>query len=131
MHQLLLNLVSNGLKFSRPGSPPVVKVSASLASGADLPVDLAAPGTTSRSYLQIRVEDNGTGFEEKFVERIFQPFQRLHGRSQYPGSGIGLAICRKIVEQHSGSITAHRNGLVRAQAEHSSSQPAVGRAHRA
>ncbi|HEX9615866.1 MAG TPA: PAS domain S-box protein, partial [Anaerolineales bacterium] len=107
MHQLLLNLVSNGLKFSRPGSPPVVKVSASLAPGADLPVDLAAPGTTSRSYLQIRVEDNGTGFEEKFVERIFQPFQRLHGRSQYPGSGIGLAICRKIVEQHSGSITAH------------------------
>lgn len=107
IHQLLLNLVSNGLKFSQPGRPPVVKVSAAVLSREELPAGLALPGNPSRQYVQIRVEDNGIGFEEKFLERIFQPFQRLHGRSQYPGSGIGLAICRKIVEQHSGAITAH------------------------
>jgi PAS domain S-box-containing protein len=107
MHQLLLNLVANGLKFSRQEDQPVVKVSASIVPGSDIPVDRVSPGSGAMRYLQIRVEDNGVGFEEKFLERIFQPFQRLHGRSQYPGSGIGLAICRKIVEQHSGSITAY------------------------
>jgi signal transduction histidine kinase len=55
---------------------------------------------------QIRVEDNGIGFDEKYSERIFNPFQRLHGRSAYEGVGMGLAICRKIAERHSGSISA-------------------------
>jgi PAS domain S-box-containing protein len=104
MYQLLQNLLSNGLKFSRLGCPPLVRVSAATAQGRAPRGD---PATETHSAIQLRVEDNGIGFEEKFTDRIFQPFQRLHGRSQYPGSGIGLAICRKIVEQHSGSIDAH------------------------
>jgi signal transduction histidine kinase len=56
--------------------------------------------------VDIYIQDNGIGFDVQYLERIFQPFQRLHGRSQYEGSGIGLAICRRIVERHGGSITA-------------------------
>ena len=59
-----------------------------------------------QSLCRITVQDNGIGFEEKYRERIFSPFQRLHGRSEYPGTGIGLAICRRIVERHHGTITA-------------------------
>ena len=92
MHQLLRNLLSNGLKFRREGVPPVLSVQAS--------VD---PRTQT---CELRVEDNGIGFEEKYADRIFSVFQRLHGRGQYEGSGIGLAICRKIVERHEGRITA-------------------------
>ncbi|HEX9018420.1 MAG TPA: PAS domain S-box protein [Anaerolineaceae bacterium] len=91
MHQLLLNLVSNALKFHRPDQPPRVQVSA-----RPLDADL----------IELRVADNGIGFDTQFLNRIFQPFARLQGRSEYEGSGIGLAICRRIVERHGGSITA-------------------------
>jgi len=91
MRQLLENLIGNGLKFHRDGVVPVVKVYGKV---------------TDDDRCQIFVEDNGIGFDEKYLDRIFQPFQRLHGRSAYEGSGIGLAICRKIVERHGGSITA-------------------------
>lgn len=91
MRQLLQNLIANGLKFHRPGETPLVQV-----SGQVLP----------NGYAEICVKDNGIGFDEKYLERIFQPFNRLQGRSEYEGSGIGLAICRKIVERHHGTITA-------------------------
>jgi PAS domain S-box-containing protein len=90
MHQLLQNLIDNGLKFHRPEQPPVVKVHGKLRG--------------NRS--QIMVEDNGVGFDEKYLDRIFTIFQRLHGRLEYEGTGVGLAVCRKIAERHSGSITA-------------------------
>jgi PAS domain S-box-containing protein len=92
MRQLLQNLLSNALKFRKDDVPPVISVHAT--------VDLE----TNRCELQVR--DNGIGFEEKYVDRIFNVFQRLHGRGKYEGTGIGLAICRKIAERHGGSIRA-------------------------
>ncbi|MEP6833858.1 MAG: two-component regulator propeller domain-containing protein [Gemmatimonas sp.] len=92
LRQLFQNLISNALKFSRSGEAPRVRVSAVL-SEAD-------------RTMEIRVQDNGVGFESKDAVRIFQPFQRLHGRAQYEGTGIGLTICQKIVERHGGTIRA-------------------------
>ncbi len=88
MRQLFQNLLSNAFKFSRKGVPPVVQVTAALEG----------------DRVRIEVADNGIGFEEKYSDRIFQVFQRLHGRSEYEGSGIGLSICRKIVERHGGTL---------------------------
>jgi len=90
MRQLLQNLVSNGLKFHRDDVPPSVEISGE------------AGGTEAR----IVVRDNGIGFEAKYAERIFTMFERLHGRGKYEGTGIGLAICRKIAERHGGEIAA-------------------------
>jgi signal transduction histidine kinase len=92
MHQLLQNLLGNALKFHRPGVPPDVRVSSRAIPGGD--------------QFEIRVQDSGLGFEPQYAERIFGMFQRLHGRSEFEGTGIGLAICRKIVERHSGTIVA-------------------------
>ncbi|HEY5545299.1 MAG TPA: two-component regulator propeller domain-containing protein [Gemmatimonadaceae bacterium] len=90
MRQLLQNLIGNALKFHRPGEPPVVTVSAARRD----------------RQLEIRVEDNGIGFENKDAARVFLPFHRLHGRAEYEGTGIGLTICRKIVQRHDGTIRA-------------------------
>ena len=102
MQQLLQNLLSNALKFHKQETPPVVKLSSQLFDSQQQPVMDGAIATSC----QIVVEDNGIGFEQKYLDRIFNVFQRLHSRSQYEGTGIGLAICRKIVERHQGSITA-------------------------
>jgi two-component system, LuxR family, sensor kinase FixL len=95
--QLLQNLIGNALKFQKPGEPPVVRVYSEF---------LRLPQSDAEAW-QIVVQDNGIGFDEKYSERIFQIFQRLHGRSEYEGTGIGLAICRKIVDRHNGSIIAN------------------------
>jgi PAS domain S-box-containing protein len=92
MRQLLQNLVSNALKFRRADVAPVVSIQGSIDSEG--------------RRCEVRVEDNGIGFDEKYLGRLFNLFQRLHGRSQYEGTGIGLAICRKIAERHGGSIRA-------------------------
>ena len=96
MRQLLQNLIGNGLKFAQPGTPPIVQV-----ESRELPSD---NGDTPR--YEISVSDNGIGFEEIYLDRIFELFQRLHGRQEYEGTGMGLAICRKIAERHNGTITA-------------------------
>jgi signal transduction histidine kinase len=103
MRQLLQNLIGNGLKFHRPEVPPVIRV-----RGRLLPEDGAFPpaGPPPPRYCLISVEDNGIGFDEKYLGRIFNVFQRLHGRGEFEGTGMGLAICRKIAERHNGSITA-------------------------
>jgi PAS domain S-box-containing protein len=90
MRQLLQNLVGNGLKFHRPDLPPRVELS----------------GTVFNGTAQIVVTDNGIGFDEKYADRIFTMFERLHGRAAYEGTGIGLAICRKIAHRHGGEIAA-------------------------
>jgi PAS domain S-box-containing protein len=93
MAQLFQNLIGNGLKFRKPGESPVVKID--------------SQAQTLPGGWRITVQDNGIGFDEKYRDRIFQIFQRLHGRSEYEGTGIGLAICRKIVDRHSGAIEAN------------------------
>lgn len=98
MYQLLQNLVSNALKYHQPGVEPVIQI-----TGLEAAHLIASGGN---GIYQIQVSDNGIGFDEKYLDRIFQPFQRLHGRDEYEGTGMGLAICRKIVERHGGSITA-------------------------
>ena len=102
LRQLLLNLVSNALKFSRPGINPVVRVAASSSRGV-LPTGLS---TRLETFWSITVADNGIGFKPQHADRIFQMFERLHGRGIYEGTGIGLAVCRKIVERHGGTIVA-------------------------
>jgi PAS domain S-box-containing protein len=98
LRQVFQNLIGNALKFHQPGLRPVVKVYGKISPPTD-----ASPGKIA----QIIVTDNGIGFDEKYLDRIFEPFQRLHGRGVYEGSGIGLSICRKIAERHGGKITAH------------------------
>ncbi|WP_414590431.1 PAS domain-containing protein [Anabaena sp. CCY 9614] len=100
MRQLLQNLIGNALKFHRLQTPPVVKVYSQIFSDQSEKVCLCA------ETCQIIVEDNGIGFAQKYVDRIFNVFQRLHGRQEYQGTGMGLAICRKISERHHGKITA-------------------------
>jgi light-regulated signal transduction histidine kinase (bacteriophytochrome) len=103
MRQLLQNLVGNALKFHRHAEPPEIKVySRSLRRDEQQ----AEPDFQLDGLCQIFVEDNGIGFDEKYLDRIFTPFQRLHGRTEYDGTGMGLAICRRIAERHNGTITA-------------------------
>lgn len=94
IRQLLQNLISNALKFRKKDVAPVVKISAEMIT------------ENGARYCQITVEDNGIGFDEKYANRIFGVFQRLHGRDEYPGTGIGLAVCQKVVEHHGGKIIA-------------------------
>jgi signal transduction histidine kinase len=90
MRQLVQNLISNAIKFRREGVPPKVRVS----------------GRVRGRFAEIEFADNGIGFEPRYQTRIFRVFERLHGRGAYPGTGIGLALCRKIVDRHGGTINA-------------------------
>jgi len=102
MRQLLQNLISNALKFHRPEVKPEVTISGKIFDNVEsLPG--AMPG---EDICQIMVKDNGIGFDDQYSERIFQVFQRLHSRSEYEGTGIGLAVCRKIADRHGGTIVA-------------------------
>ena len=103
MKQLFANIISNAIKFRKQDVKPVITIENNLLTEDDrqkfeLPV--------RARYYRISISDNGIGFEEEYSARIFQVFQRLHGKSEYPGSGIGLAICKKIMEYHRGLIFA-------------------------
>ncbi|MFB6249262.1 MAG: ATP-binding protein [Salinibacter sp.] len=106
IRQLLQNLIGNGLKFHRPDTPPRVEVTATVEPA---PTALQQNGrltTSCTDICRLTVADNGIGFEESHTDRIFSPFKRLHGRDEYEGTGMGLAICRRIIERHGGDITA-------------------------
>ena len=101
--QLLYNLISNALKFSRTGIPAHILIQSKIEKGNKLNKDKSL---ADKKYCHITIKDNGIGFEPHFNERIFEVFQKLHGKEVYEGTGIGLAIVKKIVENHKGIIIA-------------------------
>lgn len=105
LRQLFQNLLSNSLKFRRAETVPVITIQAERVKAQELPASVR-PGRLVPDYHQINVSDNGIGFDEKYIDRIFQVFQRLHTRNEFAGTGIGLAICEKVVTNHGGAITA-------------------------
>lgn len=114
--QLFQNLISNSIKFAKENVHPVISIHSETVSGSQLPMEYLKGSQYSvlgnprfwenERFCRIYVRDNGIGFDETYVDRIFTIFQRLHGRSDYEGTGIGLAICKKVVDIHHGSITA-------------------------
>ena len=116
--QLFQNLIANAIKFTRPDVQPVVKVYAEIITATSLPslfynnpgYNFSVVGNPaykeSERFAKISVEDNGVGFDEVYLDKIFLIFQRLHDKSAYEGTGIGLAVCKKIAELHNGYITA-------------------------
>jgi PAS domain S-box-containing protein len=105
LRQLFQNLLSNAIKFRRPGIVPRIRITCAIVSADRLPAS-AVPVSREGQFYCIDVRDNGIGFDEKYLDRIFQVFQRLHTKQQYQGTGIGLAICEKVVTNHGGAIQA-------------------------
>ncbi|MBV9962767.1 MAG: PAS domain-containing protein [Parafilimonas sp.] len=99
MGQLFSNLIENAIKYKREDVPPEIKINFTTVYKKD-------EDDNDRKFYRVTVSDNGIGFEQKYAENVFKLFQRLHGRNEYSGTGIGLAICKKIVENHKGTITA-------------------------
>lgn len=103
IHQLFINLIGNALKYSKPGIIVEINIIATMMNGKDI----ADPNAVaSLNYWKISITDNGIGFEQQYDKKIFELFQRLHGSSDYIGTGIGLAICKKIMRNHQGFISA-------------------------
>jgi len=96
LEQLLQNLVGNAIKYRRSDVPPKIRLQLVDESMQD----------SGEKIVHFQCQDNGIGFEQKYADQIFEAFKRLHGRQEYSGSGIGLAVCRRIVERHGGTIHA-------------------------
>ena len=101
--QVFVNLISNSVKYRHADIHPVIRISAEIVSGRDIPSEKADPAL---NYHKLRFEDNGIGFEQQYERKIFELFQRLHGKHEYEGTGIGLGIVKKVVLNHRGIITA-------------------------
>jgi hypothetical protein len=101
MRPLFQNLIANALKYAKKNEAPVVHIHSEMAQ-----TNVGRNGSEPNKYCRIFVEDNGIGFDQKYAEDIFGMFKRLHNNGEYEGTGIGLALCKKIVEQHNGFITA-------------------------
>jgi PAS domain S-box-containing protein len=100
MRQLVQNLIGNALKFQPPGQAPHVKIQGQVRKKP-------LPDGGEEELCELVIQDNGIGFDEKYLDKIFAVFQRLHGRTEYEGTGVGLAVCRRITDRHGGTITAH------------------------
>jgi light-regulated signal transduction histidine kinase (bacteriophytochrome) len=101
--QLMQNLIMNSLKFSKPGVPPHITIKSKIVQGNSVAVKGLLP---EKKYLNITFSDNGIGFDPQYKDRIFEVFQRLHSIDEYKGTGIGLAICKRIIENHNGAMAA-------------------------
>jgi signal transduction histidine kinase len=104
IQQLFSNLISNSIKYSKSGVNPIIDISSETVYGRDLPQYTGSP---DNRFFKITFSDNGIGFEQQYAEKIFSLFYRLHSGKEYSGTGIGLAICRIIAENHKGYILAH------------------------
>jgi signal transduction histidine kinase len=102
MKPLFHNLIGNALKYCKKDVEPVIKITSDISGN----VNGKAGKESSQKYCRIFVEDNGIGFDQKYAEEIFGMFKRLHHSTEFQGTGIGLALCKKIVEQHRGYISA-------------------------
>jgi PAS domain S-box-containing protein len=102
MRQLLQNLIGNALKFQPASNQPVVKIHAQIVPQCPI----GGEHGVEQEFCELIVQDNGIGFDEKYMDKIFAVFQRLHGRNEYEGTGVGLAVCRRITDRHGGAITA-------------------------
>jgi light-regulated signal transduction histidine kinase (bacteriophytochrome) len=102
VRQLFQNILSNALKFSKPGITPVIRIWSEYLKEKDIEAAASPEG----DFIRVFIQDNGIGFDELYLSKIFTIFQRLHGQSEYAGTGIGLAIVKKIIEKHDGIIWA-------------------------
>ncbi len=105
LEQLFQNLISNAIKFSKSNQSPVIEISHNYVPYVQLPLHVK-PSSDAKIYHCIEVKDYGIGFDQQYADRIFEVFQRLHGKSEFSGTGIGLAICAKVASNHGGAITA-------------------------
>jgi signal transduction histidine kinase len=103
--QIFLNLISNALKFQAADVPPVINITSTVIKGKEAGFWMSSQDM-ERSFQLFKIEDNGIGFDNAYRDRIFQIFQRLNNRADYPGSGVGLSIVKKVVENHGGYIDA-------------------------
>ncbi|MDP1803229.1 MAG: ATP-binding protein, partial [Bacteroidota bacterium] len=107
IQQLFENIISNSIKYSKPEKKTEIEISSKIINGEKLAFIPTNDPNKKGDYINITFSDNGIGFDQKYSEKIFEIFQRLHGKNEYSGTGIGLSICKKIVENHHGFITAN------------------------
>ncbi|HZF66053.1 MAG TPA: ATP-binding protein [Chitinophagaceae bacterium] len=107
LQQLFYNLIGNALKYSKPNTPPEIRIDSRLVSGSEVWTSINLPeDRENKTFHLIEIHDNGIGFEQEYAEQIFRMFQRLHGKAEYSGSGVGLSIAKKVTENHNGYIWA-------------------------
>jgi signal transduction histidine kinase len=100
---LLQNLIGNALKFQPPEAQPLIRIQGRILNSAFAGAPEEDP---LAEQCELTIQDNGIGFDERYLDKIFAVFQRLHGRNEYEGTGVGLAVCRRITDRHGGTINA-------------------------
>jgi len=103
IRQLFINLISNAIKFAKGTTNPVISITCEIVDGKEVEIESS---NQELFYYAISFQDNGIGFEQEYSKKIFEVFQRLHSHQAYPGTGVGLAICKKVMAHHKGFITS-------------------------